>query len=210
MSRNGRPVGTKNKTFHRWSIEEKEYLKEICFGKSYKEITEIMQKKFNREYTVTQIDGVMRRNGLKSCIDASFKKGNEPWNKGMKGLTFEGCKATQFKKGHPPVNYRQVGSERVTIDGYTEIKVSDPNKWELKHRILYREYHGEIPKGHVVIFADRDKSNFNKENLIAISRNKLKVMNRNNLIKNNSEITEVGSVIANIVIKIQEVKKKRS
>ena len=71
------------------------------------------------------------------------------------------------------------------------------------------EYHGEIPKGYVVIFADKNKSNFSKDNLIAISRSQLKVMNKNNLIKDNIELTQIGINIANVLIKIGERKKSK-
>ena len=34
----------------------------------------------------------------------------------------ERTKATRFKKGDKPGNHRKVGSERITVDGYIEIK----------------------------------------------------------------------------------------
>ena len=36
----------------KWSDEEKEYLKEITPGHHYAEIVELMNKKFDREFTV--------------------------------------------------------------------------------------------------------------------------------------------------------------
>ena len=64
------------------------------------------------------------------------------------------CRETTFKKGNRPHNYRPVGSERITVDGFVEIKVADPNKWDLKSRVIYQEKYGKIPKGYKIIYLD--------------------------------------------------------
>jgi hypothetical protein len=69
-----------------------------------------------------------RRKQLPAMIATQFQKGLVPWNKGMKGLQFEGSQATQFKKdrpAHEAHNYKPIGSLRVTRDGIVERKVSD-------------------------------------------------------------------------------------
>ena len=45
-------------------------------------------------------------------------------------------KATRFKKGHVPKNHKPVGYERITRDGYIEVKTAEPNVFELKHRLV--------------------------------------------------------------------------
>lgn len=55
-----------------------------------------------------------------------FKKGNTPWNCGMKGLPARGRSSeTQFKKGQKPHTWLPVGSTRVSADGYLQRKISD-------------------------------------------------------------------------------------
>ena len=54
----------------------------------------------------------------------------------------------------------------MTIRGYIEIKVEEPNKWRLKHRVVWEMAHGEIPKDNVIIFKDNDKTNTDIDNLI--------------------------------------------
>ena len=44
-----------------------------------------------------------------------------------------------FAKGNVPPNHRPVGSERISKDGYIEVKVAEPNKWRLKQRVVYEE-----------------------------------------------------------------------
>lgn len=44
------------------------------------------------------------------------------------------------------------------------------DNWEDCNRYFYKQYYGEIPKGYVVYNLDCDKSNWCKENLIAIPK----------------------------------------
>lgn len=204
----GRPKGSKDKKKqHKWTYEEKEYLSSIVTGKSYKEITKLMNEKFNHQLSEEQIKGAMFRNNLTTGTGGYFRKGSIPWNRGIKG--YMGANKTSFKKGNIPPNYKPVGSERLAKDGYIEVKVKDPNKWELKHRLIYRKHHGEIPKGHNVIFADRNKRNFDIDNLILVSRAQMLVLNKNELIYNDKELTKTGINIANVMLKLSEIENKK-
>ncbi|HHT23148.1 MAG TPA: HNH endonuclease [Bacteroidales bacterium] len=110
--------------------------------------------------------------GRKSWI----KKGTVPPNKGKKQIEYmtpeaiERTKATRFKKGQRVWNHKPVGYERVNTSGYTEVKTAEPNKFELKHRVIWRQHYGKIPRGHNVQFRDGNPQNFNIENLYLISR----------------------------------------
>lgn len=85
-----------------------------------------------------------------------FKKGHIPWNKGLHKDLSHG--KGQFRKGNRPPRYRPVGSIRHQKDGYTYIKVADPNKWVLYHRFLYeKEHHCHLKRGQLVIFLDGDR-----------------------------------------------------
>ncbi len=101
-----------------------------------------------------------------------FRKGCIPPNKGkrMSPELYAKLAPTMFKKGHTPGNHKPVGSERVNVDGYIERKVAEPNKWECKHRIIWRQAHGDIPKGYNIQFKDGNPLNCTLENLYIISR----------------------------------------
>lgn len=191
----------------KWSEEQKEYLKEITPGHHYKEIQELMNKKFCLELTMDQIKGAIGRYKLNTGFTGQIQNGNIPWNKGTKGIVTGGVE-TQFKKGNRPKNFRPVGSERINVDGYTEIKVADPNKWRLKHQVVWEENKGPIPKGYTVIFGDCNKQNFDINNLLLVTRHQLLVLNRNKLIQNDTDITKTGILVADLNIKIGELKKK--
>ena len=204
----GRPKGSKDKKKqHKWTDDEKKYLASIVKGSSYKDITKLMNEKFEYEFSEEQIKGAMFRNKLTTGTGGHFRKGSIPWNKGLKG--YMGANKTSFKKGTIPPNYKPVGTERIVKDGYIEVKVEDPNKWELKHRIVYKEHHGNIPDGYNVIFADRDKRNFDIDNLILVSKAQMLVLNQHELICNNKELTQTGVNISNLILKVSEMQKKK-
>lgn len=101
-----------------------------------------------------------------------FSKGHIPINKGKKmpEHVYKKVKATMFKKGHIPANHKPVGYERLTRDGYLEIKVSEPNKFVLKHRLVWEQVNGAIPRGYNIQFRDGNRQNIAIENLYLISR----------------------------------------
>ena len=199
----GRTKGVKNKKpQHRWTDEEKEYLASIVKGKTYKELLILMNYKFEYEFSSQQIESALRRYNLKTGNTGQFKKYQEPWNKGLKG--YMGANKTSFKKGTIPPNYKPVGTERFAKDGYIEVKVKDPNVWELKHRYIYKKHHGEIPNGYNVIFADKNISNFDIDNLILVSKAEMLILNKNKLIFEDKDFTKVGVNIAKLINKTKQ------
>ena len=205
----GRVKGIKNKTFHRFTKEELEYLREISYMRyrTSKEIRDMMEEKFRFEYTLSQIKSKLKREKIKTGINTRFAKGHTPYNKGKKISVNPKSVKTQFKKGNTPHNTMPIGTEVKDEDGYTKVKIADPNIWEFKHRLIYKKYKGDIPEGSNVIFKDKNKENFNIDNLMLVTREKMLYMNKNKLIDKNPEITEVGATLADIVLKVKELRK---
>ena len=204
----GRPKGVKNSVRHVWTEEQTAYLGEITPGRHYKEIMELVNEKFGLELVVTQISRAIKTNGFKTGFTGQFEKGGIPYNKGKKGLITSNV--TSFKKGHKPATYMPVGSERVGArDGYTEIKIADPNVWKLKHRWLWEQHNGPVPKGYALIFADGDKSNITLDNLILVSRAQLVRLNQNGLIQDSKELTETAINVVDLMVKISHMKKSK-
>ena len=116
---------------------------------------------------------------------------------------------TSFKKGHKPYNYKPLGSERITKDGYCEIKVSDTDRrWRLKHVLIYEKHHGKVPKGSAVIFLDGDKRNFDIDNLHLVTRGQLAMLNKNSLIQKDAELTKTAINVVDLMKKISTIEKK--
>jgi len=117
---------------------------------------------------------------LNSGAAHRFKKGHVSHNKGKKMplSTRKKIERTFFTKGNKPHNTKWDGYERLNADGYIEVRVAE-RKFIGKHRILWEQANGPIPDGHIVIFADGDKTNFAIENLVCVSRGDHAILNRN-------------------------------
>ena len=195
----------------KYAPEQVEFLIANVPGHSYREIIQLFQEHFGIQLTLNQIKSFIGNRKLNTGRTGRFKPGHVPFNKGKKGISYKGMEATQFKKGHKPWNYRPIGAERITTkDGYLEVKVADPNKWRGKHILIWEAANGPVPKGHVVIFGDGNKRNFDINNLLLISRAQLVRLNQNKLIQNDIELTKTGIIIADIHNKIGERKKQDS
>lgn len=201
--------GIKNTTFHKFTKEEVEYLKQISYMKyrTSKEIRDIMEEKFKFKYTLSQIRNKLKREKIKTGVNARFSKGHVPYNKGKKIDINPNSIKTQFKKGNIPHNTMPLGTEIKNKEGYIRVKVAEPNIWEFKHRLIYKKHKGDIPEGCHIIFKDKNKENFNIDNLMLVTKEKNLYMNKNKLIDENPDITEVGSTIADIILKVNELRK---
>ena len=191
----------------RWSEEEKEYLKKVAPGNPYKEIQRLMIAKFDIDYTAVQIKSAMGRYKLNTGLTGRFQKGSTPFNKGKKGLI--GANRTSFKKGQRSHNWVPIGTERITRDGYIQIKIQDGHyhrNWRGKHILIWEKVNGKLPQGHVIIFGDGDNRNFNINNLLLITRGQLAIINKRNLIKKDVELTKTGILIADLYKKMNERK----
>ena len=199
----------------KYTAEQIEFIKNNVTGRSYKELTALFNQHFGTNLTVSTVTATSFRYGFKNgrdtrfdkgCVSHRFKKGHVPVNKGTKG--YMKPNKTSFKKGHMPQTYRPVGSERIDADGYRWVKTQDPKTWRMKHVLLWEQVNGAVPKGHIVIFADGDKSNITLDNLLLVSRGQLLMINKFGLIQNNAELTKVGVTIADVHLKIGERRRK--
>ena len=175
---------------HRYTENERAFLKEYIPGHSHKEITEAFNTKFETCLKESQIKSYIHNHKLNTGRTGRFEKGHIPANKGAKGRHYPGTEKTWFKKGQRPLNHRPVGSERINVDGYVEIKVEEPRKWRLKHRIEWEKVNGKIPHGYALTFIDGNKLNCNVDNLKLISRNVLARMNKSGYGKFVGELKE--------------------
>lgn len=108
-----------------------------------------------------------------------FKKGQVSHNKGKKmpDSVREKVKHTFFKKGLIPHNTHKVGTEVIDRDGYTRVKIAQPNVWEYKQRLIWEEHHGPIDKDYKIMFIDGDKTNMHIDNLKKVSYEESMLLN---------------------------------
>ena len=177
----------------------KQFILDNYKGRYNQELADLFNQKFNTNITSRMIKSYKANNKLNSGLTGKFRKGQTPHNTGKKmpKEVYEKVKHTMFAKGNVPPNHRPVGSERISKDGYIEVKVAEPNKWRLKQRVVYEEAKGKIPEGCPIIFLDGNKRNFDIDNLKCITRSELLYLNCNGL-NNSNEITETGILMARL------------
>jgi hypothetical protein len=101
----------------------------------------------------------------------AFEKGHEAWNKGMKGIHLS--PHSEFKRGREAENKCPVGTVRIrTYRGVERAweKIAEPNTWELRARVVWREANGPIPRGMVIHHHDRNPLNDELENLACLTK----------------------------------------
>lgn len=195
---------------HKYTEEQKKFIKEKANGIGNMELTSLVNSKFSLQLTVQQIKGYKNNHKISSGLTGRFEKGIIPFNKGKKMPTVGRMAETQFKKGQQPANYKPVGSERIdSKDGYILVKVRDdgtwPERWRLKHRVLWESVHGPIPKGHRLIFLDGNKLKVTIENLKLVTFAQSAVMCKKGMFSSDPKLTETGSVLAEVIIKTNQV-----
>lgn len=133
-------------------------------------------------YLKTQASGRLTAQSVRG-FNTRFKTGGISWNKGKKQQDYMSAQAikkssaTRFKKGNTPHNIKYNGHERIDTEGYTLIRVS-AKKYVLKHRLIWEQANGPIPKSMVLVFKDKNKQNICLENLELITRAELGNRNR--------------------------------
>lgn len=195
-----------------WTDDMKKFIYENYFGRTAKELAEMVNGEFGTDITHMAVKGFRKRNGLRCGFDGRFKKGQVSHNKGkpMSSEIYKKVKATMFTKGHRPVNYRPVGSERVTADGYIEIKVADPNIWRQKHRFVWEQANGPVPDGYAVFILDGNKQNCELSNLKLVKRSEILIMSRHRLFQKSAELNDVASNLARMIDVSNSAKKERN
>lgn len=197
---------------HRYTKEQIEFIREIAEGKHVEEIQELFIQKYKVDVTFKSIKGIMYRHDIKNRMQGyatRFKDGQKAWNRGMKGLDCAGenGRKTQFKKGNVPPTHKPVGAE-VIEQGYLWIKVAEPNVWEKKHHLIWKQANGPIPKGYVIRFADGDKMNVALDNLFLTPRGVCTSVVRRGIEHSDPELNKTIHKVAELEIAIKKKVRK--
>lgn len=143
-------------------------------------------KEFGRsDVSADNFKGLCKRKGWRTGRDGRLQPGNVSWNKGKKMPYNTNSARTQFKKGHLPHNTKYLGHERISKDGFIEISIAEKNphtgyerRYVLKHKRLWEQKHGPVPKGMCLKALDGNRMNADPDNWELIPRSVLLLMNR--------------------------------
>lgn len=210
----------------KWTQEHYDYILAICNGKSYKEILDLFNERFNKNISFYSFKNAMYRCGARTNFNGGcFPKGHKPFNKGLKWdeylskETQEKMLQTSFTKGSTSgdksYKWLEIGTETPFKDGYIYVKTDKPigtkgRRYQvLKHHLIWQEHYGPIPEGCAVIFLDGDNQNFDIDNLALVKRSELLKLNQEKLIvKGSKEATQCGITIVKIEERIKEHEKQ--
>lgn len=195
-----------------YTDEQRQFLISYIPGHSYKDIIESYNQKFTEnKLTESRLKNFTKGNNIYTGRTGYYVKGNVPANKGTKGISKPN--KTSFKKGNVPSNIKPIGHIRVDRDGFLYQKIQDghgPKNYRMIHVMNWEKVNGPVPKGHKLIFADRDRSNVSVDNLILVSYAQALILNKQGLIYNDKDLTTSGVNIAKLQEKIAtRIKKSR-
>lgn len=172
---------------HKWTGSQLAYVEVMCRKLTRKELCEQFNQLYDTSLTEHQIKAVMSRHGFKTGRDGRFKPGHvSQLPPGFVRKPNSGS----FKKGGRPHNRQPVGTEVLRPeDGLIYVKVAEPKTWRSKGSLVWEQHHGrKVPKGHVIVFADGDRANFDIENLQLVSRGELGLFNTRGYGASSSEV----------------------
>jgi hypothetical protein len=139
-----------------------------------------MKKREPRHLSERTKEILRRKNkGRHFSPETEFKKGQTPWNKGLKGIRLS--RKSEFKRGHRPANWKPVGTIVIRTEGKRNpnkrfrkvryIKIAESNVWIPYARYVMTKKRGrEIPKRMIVLHRDYDSLNDDPGNLITLTR----------------------------------------
>lgn len=182
----------------------KEHLKFLEENKNMnrKELTDIFNEKFGCTFKYESIKNIMLKNGFKSENDGRFKKGNEPWNSGLKGEKYfervdKEKVMEKVEKMHKLNKTAKIGDEHI-YNGVLYIRVKTGKrigKFEgviRKRDYVWKKYNGEKPKGYCIVHLDGNQLNCDISNLRCIPRKYMTLLMMNNWFSENSIVTETA------------------
>lgn len=165
-----------------FSDEIEIFIRENAAGKFNKELTELVNKTFGKNYSVSQIKNFKSFKKIKSGVDTKLKT-------------------------NP--NRSPIGAERLRKDnGYIEVKVAQPNVWKKKGAVVWESINGAIPPKHKIIHLNSDKQDCRIENLACVSQEEMGWLLQLGNVYNNSTIRKTKLNIAKLKIAIKNKRRK--
>lgn len=188
--------------------------KELAFVKANStlarsETFRLFQKMFDRpDVSKNNIKALCKRKRWFTGRDGQFQKGHDTYKGGPGGPN-----VTSFKAGNKPANLKPLYSERLSVDGYVEIKVPEvnpytgaPTRYRYKHRWVWEKHNPPIEKGSILRFIDGDRLNCSVDNLECISMGLNAILNKKQYSTLPEELQPVTRTLAELQHKQGQLK----
>lgn len=159
------------------SKEEQAYLLGNYKYKTIQELTNLFNKRFNKELSTTQIQHLKKKLGITNG------RGN--------------CQKPLLSERTDSEGYILLKVRDKQHKGY------DKN-YILKSHYIWEKQYGKIPKGYNLIYLDGNKKNCYIENLALVKNSELVYINHNMKLSKYKDINETSIMIAKMMAKIKE------
>ena len=142
---------------------------------------------------------------------SQFNKGHVSHNKGKKQTSYmrpemiAKTKATRFKKGSLPHNYK--GGEFLSKEGYIMLSLGN-GKQRLKHLHLWEQRHGKVKKGYCLACLSKDITNCDPSNWELITR--AENMLRNSRHNHPPQVIKTMAIRSLVLKKIKQIQENGS
>lgn len=200
-----------------WTPERAEWFRSFVPGHTESEISAEHERIYGFPLSEGQIGNAKTKLGVKSGTHGGrFEKGHAGGfsSEEHRRRFIEAGKATRFRKGNvsgiakermKPVGYERVDSK----DGYIYVKVKDTPQAQVpgsyndifrpKHHVVWEQANGRpVPPSTMIVFADRDKRNFDPANLVAVPRSLWAVISHKGMAYHDRESLEACMAIASL------------
>lgn len=200
------------------SKEQQKFIINNCKKMDNFELAEAINRQWGTDYNNVDIGYKKKYIKKKLGVDTDcpkelnksiIKKGHVPFNKGLKWDDYMSkenqakCREilNYTKCGKETYNAQPIGTERLKLKDngkkYWYVKTGR-DKWEAKHRMIWEQANGPIPKDKMLLFLDGNPENLSLENLVLISKQEGLYLNRHDLINEEPELTKAGINLAKI------------
>ncbi|BES72193.1 hypothetical protein RE428_32110 [Marinobacter nanhaiticus D15-8W] len=181
----------------KWTAQQIEWLKALYPDTSNAQIANMLGRDLLSIRNKAVKLGLRKSDEYMATNPGCFHAEQKPWNKGKRWVAGGRSGETRFKKGGKPHTWNPVGHERLTKDGIWQRKVTDtgctPRDYVAIHKLVWEEHNGPVPKGHIVVFKDGNRENFDPANLECISRKEN--MRRNSVHRLPKEVAELVQIM---------------
>ncbi|MDL2266791.1 HNH endonuclease [Desulfovibrio sp. OttesenSCG-928-G15] len=220
-----------------WTEEEKAFLRENIKGTPFKTLTERFNAKFNasfqaealkkRCYTLglgktghlggppslrdwTEEEHLFLRNNVKGTPYATLAEMfNTKFNACLTPKQIQHLCSRRGYGGNGLCVQVPIGTEYVRKRGI-QVKVAHPKVRRFKHHLVWEDAFGPIPKGCVILFADRNNTNCALDNLLLATSAEASCMGVLNLFSDDPELTKAGLNTARLICSLRTAKKRHS
>jgi hypothetical protein len=125
----------------------------------------------------------------------------------IKHLCYDNEIRWKNKNNINPIGIEPMGKERI-VNGDIVVKVG-VGKFVSKRRVLYEKYHNvKLTSDDVILFLNKDDTDYSKDNLIKISRREMGPLARIGLSPDDKDINKLAINIAKLKVKIYDKTKE--